>query len=385
MSKYTSIETKEQLDLFYKDNKVVDWLGFDTEFVGEKRFETLLCLIQVVTTNGLYIIDPIAIDDMSPFLSLLERQDILKITHAGENDYRVFYNSYGVLPRNAFDTQIAAGFIGYTYPISFVKLVERELGINLDKTYTVADWELRPLSPDQILYALNDVIPLPKLWQQLDIKVKELERTEWLKEELLKMEEASTYIKDPVADAIFNPLIRTLKQQKQLFLIRLNQWRFAEAKRKNYSLDMILPAKWIATIVKQIDSGKKAMLNNRVLPKWIAETYWDKLHDMYKAPADPQELELIKQIPQVSSVDTKQQLDAEMLYLLIKYKCFDSKIAPELVINKSDLSYSRPDELFPEHDSNWRKAFLGVEMVKWLDQKKNLQLKFETDKIIVTG
>ena len=385
MSIYTSIETKEQLDLFYQKNKDTAWLGFDTEFVGEKRFETLLCLIQVVTSEGVYIIDPLVINDISPFLTLLEKQDILKITHAGENDYRVFYNSYGILPKNAFDTQIAAGFIGYSYPISFVKLVERELGMVLDKTYTVADWESRPLNQDQILYALNDVIPLPKLWQQLDKKVKELERTDWLKEELMKMEDVSAYIKDPVGDAIYNPLIRTLKTQKQVFLIRLNQWRYSEAKRKNYSLDMILPAKWIATIVKQIDSGKKAMLNNRVLPKWIAETYWEKLSEMYKTPATAQELELIKKIPQIHSVDTKQQLDAEMLYLLIKYKCFDSRIAPELVINKSDLSYSRPDDLFPEHDSNWRKAFLGYEMVNWLDQKKNLQLTFETDKIIVTG
>lgn len=156
---------------------------FDTEFVGEKRFETLLCLIQVVTSEGVYIIDPLVINDISPFLTLLERQDILKITHAGENDYRVFYNSYGILPKNAFDTQIAARFIGYSYPISFVKLVERELGMVLDKTYTVADWESRPLNEDQILYALNDVIPLPKLWQQMDKKVKELERTDWLKEE----------------------------------------------------------------------------------------------------------------------------------------------------------------------------------------------------------
>lgn len=77
------------------------------------------------------------------------------------------------------------------------------------------------------------------------------------------------------------------------------------------------------------------MLNNRVLPKWIAETYWEKLSEMYKTPATAQELELIKKIPQIHSVDTKQQLDAEMLYLLIKYKCFDSRIAPELVINKS--------------------------------------------------
>lgn len=385
MNPYTFIQTKEQLDLFYLKNKAVDWICFDTEFVGEKRFETLLCLIQVITSEEVYIIDPLAIGDIQPFLLLLQDEKICKITHAGENDYRVFYHAYGVLPRNTFDTQIAAGFAGYAYPISFIKLVEKELNVQLDKTYTVADWEKRPLNKEQVQYALNDVLPLPELWRRLDRKVRDLGRYDWLTDESRKLETAEQYIRDPVEDALYNPLIRTLKPTKQLFLIRLYQWRFQEARRKNYSLDMILPAKWISTIVKQIESGKKAMLNNRVLPKWIAETYWDSLHELYHSPPSAEERDILHKIQPLSSIDTKQQLDGEMLYLLIKYRCYEARIAPELVLNKSDLSYARQDRLFHLDDHNWRKAFLGEEMVSWLDEKKNLQLVFDTDKIIVSG
>ena len=87
---YTLIETSEDLQNFYEINKNVEWLALDTEFIGERRFETLLCLIQVATPNGYYLIDPIKISELTPFLALLEDEKILKLTHAGENDYRLF-------------------------------------------------------------------------------------------------------------------------------------------------------------------------------------------------------------------------------------------------------------------------------------------------------
>lgn len=108
---FTYIDTEKQLLDFINDNRDIKWMAFDTEFVGEKRYHPLLCLIQVVTENGSYIIDPIPLPSLSPFLSLIENERIVKITHAGDNDYRLLNNLYGVVPKNIFDTQVAAGFI----------------------------------------------------------------------------------------------------------------------------------------------------------------------------------------------------------------------------------------------------------------------------------
>ena len=89
---YNLIETQDDLEHFYRTNKNVTQLAFDTEFVGEKRYYTLLCLVQVATEHGFYLIDPLKIKDLRPFLRLLEDPNILKITHAGENDYRLLLN-----------------------------------------------------------------------------------------------------------------------------------------------------------------------------------------------------------------------------------------------------------------------------------------------------
>jgi ribonuclease D len=157
---YTIIENDDALVAFCENNKAIEWMAVDTEFIGERRFETLLCLIQVATAEGYYLIDPIKVKDLKPFLDLIESPVILKITHAGENDYRLLNQNYQIIPQNIFDTQVAGGFIGLGYPISYAKLVEKELDITIDKGYAATDWEARPLKSKQVEYALSDVTHL---------------------------------------------------------------------------------------------------------------------------------------------------------------------------------------------------------------------------------
>ena len=121
---YQLIETEEDIQLFLKENQDIKWIGFDTEFIGEKRFHTLLCLVQLATENGNYLIDTLKLTSLPEILRIFEDPSILKLTHAGENDYRIFYQQFNIIPQNVFDTQIAAGFIGYKYPTSFQKLLD---------------------------------------------------------------------------------------------------------------------------------------------------------------------------------------------------------------------------------------------------------------------
>ena len=150
MQAFELITTKEGLEHFAQINADIEWMCFDSEFVGEKRFTTRLCLIQVATEHGLFLIDPFPLKSLGPFLKMIEDPKIIKITHAGENDYRLLYATHGTIPKNTFDTQIAAGFLGYRYPLAFKKLVETELKINLNQSFTVADWEARPVNQNQL-------------------------------------------------------------------------------------------------------------------------------------------------------------------------------------------------------------------------------------------
>ena len=194
---YTLISTQEDLEAFHQEHLGIEWMGFDTEFIGEKRYHTLLCLIQVSSVHGYFLLDPLAIDDLGPFLSLIQDPGIIKITHAGDNDYRLLYRAYGVTPANVFDTQVAASFIGHRYPTSFARLVEAEIGVNLGKGYAVTDWSRRPMSDKQIKYALYDVVYLRELYDKITEKLQENGRLSWALEECALMADSDTYYRDP--------------------------------------------------------------------------------------------------------------------------------------------------------------------------------------------
>lgn len=382
---YTLIETKEALQDFYDANKQAEWLALDTEFIGERRYETLLCLIQVATPNGFYLIDPLKMSDIQLFLDLVEDENILKLTHAGENDYRLLNLYWGTIPRNLFDTQIAAGFVGHGYPTSYSKLVEKELNIGLDKGYAATDWEARPLKKKQLEYALSDVLHLFKLYENLKKTLIKSGRFEWVESEMKKWESPAYYERDPHREALMNTLMQSIKQHKQIFLLRLYEWRRTEAQKQNHSKEMVLPAKYIAPILRGIDAGKQALLDSRIIPNRLIEQNWGTFQELYKEPIKSEELDILKRLPPTVKEDPKKDISMELLHVLVKFKCMDSGIAPSLVLNKSDLTYAQPGaELFSTESNDWRSEFLGEAMIKWLNNRGELAVIMDANKVFVT-
>lgn len=372
------IEEPAALEQFYQANRAVSWLAFDTEFVGEKRFVTLLCLIQVCTPNGCYLIDPIKLPNLDPFLELIQDPKIEKITHAGENDYRILSEQFKVLPANLFDTQVAAGFVGYKYPLSFAKLIEGELGILLSKSYAVTDWESRPFKPKQLKYALNDVIYLEQLREQLRVKLDKEQRYEWLKEELKTWESEVFFDKNPHKEFLSNNTVHSLKKREQVFLLRLYQWRLSEAERKNYSKEMVLPAKYISSITRAIHSGLEALRENRRIPSKLVERFGKQFLEFYEQEATPEELTVIRNIQNEGEEDPKLELILEMLHLLIRYKCLEEGISADLVLPRTILKKLKADPGFQEPllAAGWRPSFLGPDLIDWILHREKLEIDF---------
>jgi ribonuclease D len=379
------ISTYEQLEVFSKENKNITWIAFDTEFVGEKRYTPLLCLIQAVTEFGVYVIDPLTIENLDLFLELLENQDILKITHAGENDYRVLNTLYGTLPKNLFDTQVAAGFLTGIYPISFQKIAERELKVRISKAFTVTDWETRPISPKQLKYAFNDVIYLPELGRILTKKLEDVNRYGWLMEELRRIENPDYYVTDPLKEALQNNLTNHLAPREQLFLIRLLSWRRAEAERKNYSKEMILPAKNISIIVKNMSEGKAALKQNRIISDKTITRYWDTFNELFQAKITDEEKELIARIPRYEEETPEEAFTTEFLYLLIRHTCMKVGVAHSMVLSKSSLKANGYNEDFLNNTINkgWRKELLGENLIRWISDQQLIDFEVFEDKCIV--
>ncbi len=384
---YTLLTTQDHLEAFYQEHRDIDWMGFDTEFIGEKRYHTLLCLIQVSSAHGYFLIDPLAIDDLQPFLKLIQDPDIIKITHAGDNDYRLLYRGYGITPANVFDTQVAASFIGHRYPTSFARLVEAEVGVNLGKGYAVTDWARRPMSEKQIKYALYDVVYLRELYDTITTKLNANGRLSWALEECALMADPDAYYRDPNHELLNSNIARSSRTKDRVFLLRLYEWRRALAEEKNYSKEMILPSKIISQLVRGVRGGKESMQENRRLPGKTISRYGEMFVGFYNNAATPEELEVVNQIQRSSQEDEDDDMIIELLYLLMKYRAGEADISHALVMPRNAIRRMKQDEAVRKSilGSGWRRELLGEDFVGWLRNFDKLTMRIEGGRISLTA
>ncbi len=384
---YQLIESTKDLEDFCYNNRGTEYLCIDTEFVGEKRYHTTLCLIQIATPDHNYLIDPFEVEDLSAFLELVQNPAVTKITHAGENDYRLFYKLYDVLPQNVFDTQIAAGFLGYKYPISYKKLVKQELDINIDKGMTVANWESRPISDKQLGYALYDVIPLKNLYEHQQKTLIKKRIHKWAANEFSELESEEKYKVDPHREAIKHNLMPSLRKKEQLFLIRLLAWRRELAKQKNQSRDMVLPNKYLSHIVRSMNSGKQALRQNRRISNKILEKYWEVFSKFYNQPETDEEKAILKRIPVSEKEDPNEEILLEFLYLLIKQRASKHGIATDIAFSRTWLKQlkNKEEKVIDNLKNNWRSEFLGPELIRLIEKFPDIDLHFDGNKVEITS
>jgi ribonuclease D len=377
-STHQYIETTQQLNEFAQANQTITWMGFDTEFISEKRFYPMLCLIQVITEQGVYILDPLTLETLDPFLALIENPNILKITHAGDNDYRILNALYGTYPKNLFDTQIATGFLTHTYPISFQNLIDKEFRVLLNKSSAVTNWEARPITPQQLTYAINDVLYLPELWQRMTAQLEKLDRLQWFQEEITKLETEQYYASDTIKDLFRSTLHTQMNPQERIFLVRLMHWCREEARARNITKDMVLPSKTMVPIAKCMSQGKSALHQNRMISDKLIQSYWSLWSKLFKDPMTSDEKAMLKDIPKWQEETPEQAMSTEFLYLLIRDRCFKAQIAPTIVCSKS--SFRSKDKGL---DSGWRRELLGQSLIDWIQSKKMVAFDVESDRCVV--
>lgn len=216
-----------------------EWLALDTEFLREKTYYPALCLVQIATADEIACVDALAIRDWAPFLEVLRAPGVTKIVHAARQDQEMFFHLAGTVAAPIFDTQVAAALCGHDEQIGYAALVEKLLGVRLDKAHTRTDWSRRPLTPEQIVYAEEDVRYLHDLFPILKTRLGELGRFDWMLEDCARLADPSLYRVDP-ADAWRR--IKgggTLSSHSNGALRALAEWREQEAMRRD------LPRAWV--------------------------------------------------------------------------------------------------------------------------------------------
>ncbi|MFN0016490.1 MAG: ribonuclease D [Saprospiraceae bacterium] len=372
------LDRQEAFDNAMESLAGATWIGFDTEFVGEKTFIPVLCLLQVVAEQHIFLVDTLRISDLGRFLDIVHDPAVLKITHAGDNDYRLLHTLYGTVPQNTFDTQIAAGFVGYNYPAGFAKIVERELRITLAKSHTVANWEARPLDPKAIDYAVEDVKYLPTLHHKLTQKLQRLHRENWAREENLKWEDAAYYQVEPYKEVLANDYIHQLDFKEKIFLLRLYAWRREKALTLNVTKETVLQNRHASAVLRAIKGGENAFKANRTLHEGIWRKNLSEWTALWKAPDTDAEREFLKTLPAPAPDDPDREWAMELLYHFVKRQCIENEISSALLLPRGDfnrlISGNNDD---PSLLSGWRADLLGDNLVQWLTRQKPISVVWE--------
>ncbi len=227
-----------------------DRIGIDTEFVSEDTYRPELCLIQIATAVDLAVIDPYRCGDLASFWNMLADGDHVTIVHAAREELNFALNACRRAPANLFDTQLAAGFCSAEYPSSYGSVVTKFVNARPAKGEQRTDWRRRPLTEEQIDYALEDVRYLLPLYDALQKKLKKLNRLDWLAEEmerwLAEVQDSRDRPRWRRVSGVGNLSPRSLAIVRELWM-----WRRAEAERKDLPPRRVLRDDLIVELAKR--------------------------------------------------------------------------------------------------------------------------------------
>lgn len=233
------LDTTEGLNLFMEKISSADWVAIDTEFIRERTYYARLCLIQIEAVGHRACIDPLAIDDLSSFFTVMNNPKITKVLHAAHQDLEIMMQLSGAVPAPIFDTQVAASVLGIGDQMGYARLIEQMLNVSLSKTQSRTDWSRRPLKPAQLEYAIDDVRYLAKIYPQMLEQLESNNRLHWLQKDFAKAVDFKTY---EINAQLRWKKIRgnqVLKRPQLAVLRELATWREERAEKSD------LPRKWV--------------------------------------------------------------------------------------------------------------------------------------------
>jgi len=364
---YQNVTTEQQLRQFCRGLSQYDSIGFDTEFVSEHTYRPVLCLVQVAAGEELAVIDAMAVTDMRPFWEAIAEPGHETIVHAGRGEIEFCLQAIGRRPAQLFDVQIAAGLAGGEYPASYSKLISGLLGEPLQKHETRTDWRRRPLSQRQIEYALDDARYLRPLRDKLHATLMQLERFDWLEEEMKTWQDA---VERHLSGGRWRRVSgNSGMDSRTLAIVReLWRWREAEAKRRNKPVRRVLRDDLIVELARRRSDDVKRIRAVRGLDRGDLQSRLGEI-----AASIRRALELPEEdCPTAVRRHTPPQHSVlgQFLFSALGSVCRQSRLSPGLVGSPADIreliDYRTTGEYIgrsgrrrPKLARGWRAAFVG--------------------------
>jgi ribonuclease D len=375
------VATQERLHVLIGELRAAGRFAYDSEFIGELTYRPKLCVIQVASAQRVSLIDPLAGLDLSQFWELICDPSVQKIVHAGEQDVEPVVRHIGKEPANLFDTQIAAGFAGLSYPIALSRLVLEICGAKLGKGATFTHWDQRPLSSMQLRYAADDVRYLPAVHDAISGKLEVLGHIEWNREECDAMCDATQYVFNPETNYLRVRGATSLTSQGMAILRELTIWRDAAARTEDVPPRSLLKDEVLLEMSRNPVRTNDRFARVRGLPRPIEAKYGQEIIDAtLRALALPP-----SQMPQPQHHEPSpsERFRADALWAAAQAICAGQSIDPALATNRGEIvdldrKLARGESIDDMHVmQGWRRAALGQGLVEMRAGRRRFDLGWD--------
>ena len=367
------ISTSDELSAFCERIGKERVIAVDTEFLRERTYYPKLCLVQVGTASEIGAIDPMLIKDLSPLASIFADERVTKVFHACGQDLEVILDGMGVACTSVFDTQVAAAFLGMRQQVSYASLVEAYAGVRLPKAESLTDWSRRPLDPEQLTYAEDDVRYLPAIYESMIEQLVEKDRLSWVQPEIAEVCDPSHMHRDPRMAYL------RLKRSSSLTRRQLAIAREVCAWREKTAASHDIPRKWVLSDEVVVEVCKRAPRTRDRLRKirgtdQLAEKDVRDLLEMVQVgegvPASecPQQERHSHPSPELESV-------VDLMIALVRVVSEKSGIATQLIATRDDLVEFAQDRSKSRLASGWRYELAGRQLESLLEGSVGLTVR----------
>ena len=356
----TLIDTSAELAQFCRRQEEAPFVTIDTEFMRDRTYWPVLCLVQIAGPDEAAALDPLANGiDLEPLLALMRNEGVLKVFHAARQDIEIFFHLMRAVPAPVFDTQVAAMVCGFGDSVSYETLASRLAGAQIDKSSRFTDWARRPLTERQLRYALDDVVPLRRVYQKLVQRLDSSGRESWLEEEMAELTDPATYRLDP-AGAWRRLKVRSNNRRLLALARELATWREETAQRRDLPRARVLKDEQLLEIAAHAPKSVDDLALARGLGRGFAEGRFgteilDVVARTLAMPAGDYPLPT----PRNEAPPGLGPL-VDLLRVLLKMRCEENDVAQKLVADADDLERIAADDHADVRAlSGWRAELFG--------------------------
>ncbi|MEM9750783.1 MAG: ribonuclease D [Pseudomonadota bacterium] len=360
------------------------YITVDTEFLREKTYWPILCLIQAAGQEDQAIIDPLAEGiDLAPLFELMADPAVLKVFHAARQDLEIFFHLAGAVPAPIFDTQIAAMVCGFGESVGYETLVREIMGAQLDKSSRFTDWSKRPLTDKQLNYALSDVTHLRGIYERLAKDLEDAGRAGWLTEEMAVLEARETYVTEP-EDAWKRLKLRNIKPKSLGTAIAVAAWREREAQTRDIPRGRVLKDDGIYELAQQAPRSHEDLSRLRGAPRGLANSKPGErlIAAIAEGLATPREN--LPKIERGGRTAAPPQGVVELLKVLLKAECERHNVATKMVASAADIeALALSDTADIPALAGWRREIFGEAALRL--KRGELSLRIKNGEIEIEG